>query len=165
MAPAIPFVMLAMTVATTAMGAMGSMAAGQAQQEAYKYNAAMALQSGTAEAAQKEQDTRRKLAEARAAYGAAGVDIQGTPLEVMSDMATQGELDRQTILWKARTEATQQNWLGQQAASEGKSQAIGTILSGLGKAGGQAMGMMGSGAGTSPLSTYTYPSATAAAHY
>jgi hypothetical protein len=163
----IPIAMMAMTAATTAMGAMGAMAAGNAQQSAANYNAAMAMQAGTANAARQEQENRRKIAEARAAYGAAGVDEQGTPLEVLSDLATQGELDRQTILYNARTSAAESVWQGKQAKAEATGKAFGTILTGLGSMAGQGLSMMGgsTGAGSGMSMGIAYPSATATAHY
>ena len=149
-APAVlPLVMMGISAATAAAGAVGAIAAGNAQANAAKFNAMMAMDQAKATAGRQEQDTRRKLAEARAAYGAANVDIQGTPLEVMSDLATQGALDVQTTLWKGQMQAGQDQYQGQQAQTAGYVQAGGSILTGAS----QMAGTYWKAYGTSPAAS------------
>lgn len=115
-----------LSMATAALSSLGSLFGGIAKSNAEDYNAKVegvraqeAEQEAGAEAQQVAQDNARKLAAAQAAYGAAGVQMQGTPLEVMHDLATQGELSRQLTLYQGSVQANadrQQGALDQQQA-------------------------------------------------
>ena len=101
-AVAIPYIMAAAAV----VSAVGAIKSGQDQSAAMEYNARLeqekaqaAQQQASAQAAIVDQANRRKLGQTAAAYGAAGVEMQGTPLEVMSDQATTGEMNRQLTLY------------------------------------------------------------------
>ncbi|HLG87055.1 MAG TPA: hypothetical protein VKZ79_07650 [Alphaproteobacteria bacterium] len=97
-------------IAAAGVAAVGSIASGVAQSNAAKYNAEVeqqraqeAEQQAEAQAAIDKQNTARKMGQAEAAYGASGVDPNsGSPLNVMSDLATQGELTRQLTLYQGK---------------------------------------------------------------
>lgn len=151
MAAALPFVMVAAQVAGTVLSAGGQVAAGNAQKAAYDANAQqeqiqgkqqrnIAIEQGQ----QKGRDALLRAGAITAAYGAAGVDPNsGSPLEVMSDQATQGELAKQLTLWQgqaqqqsADTQASIDTMQGKAAQQAGYTSALGTLFSGLGRAGG-----------------------------
>jgi hypothetical protein len=96
------------------MGAAGSIQQGQAEQEAADYNADVARQSAQASLDKADYDetihrekVRKLLSSQRAAYGAAGVDMAGSPLLVLEDTAAQGELDAKAIRYGGEVEAKQ----------------------------------------------------------
>jgi len=175
-----------MAGASLALGAFGtiSSAMGQAQQgaqaQAFANQNAMIMQ-GRALQAENEararadiqaRDTARKLAATKAAYGASGVDVNdGTPLDVLSDQATEGELQRQLILYGGATQSQaylQQAGLtrmqGQAAADAGNTAAGTTLLTGTARAGMGAYNLFGGSGqinsggtrGTGPGTGYTY---------
>ena len=89
---------------------------GQDAAEAAKYNAkvsrrnaeleAVAIeQSGAVEASQKRKEIKRLISTQKAKYGAAGIELTGSPLEVMIGTAAEGELDAQIIEYNAKREA------------------------------------------------------------
>lgn len=140
----------AMTIAGGGMSAIGQMTAGQGAANASYYNAAIQQQradqirSETASNAQLQvEQNRRNMAQATANYGASGVDAQnGTPLEVLSDISTQGELARQLIVYRGTIgamNAEEQAQLDLMKASSSKTAgtigAFSTLLSSFGKAG------------------------------
>jgi len=151
MAPAaIPLIMLAVTVASTAMSAVSQMQQAKAQESAADYNAKLnkrnadiALQQGAADAEAQRRQNIMRFGAARAAYGAAGVTGDGSPLDVLESSAINMELDRQTILRNAKLKsmgygesATLDEMSGANAKSAGQSGAVGIILSGATKAAG-----------------------------
>jgi hypothetical protein len=91
----------------------GGLIAGQQEASAYKFNAAqersaadIARANSQAEARQIETDNERRAGEAGAAIGASGVVANtGTPLQAMSDLATQGALQKQFALYRGSVEA------------------------------------------------------------
>lgn len=136
------FVLPVLAIGSALVGAVGAIQAGQSQKAWSDYNAqvaqvraqeaqmqaeALAQQTqaqaqrqaqqsqdqARAQAAIQDQATRRQLGEAAAAYAAAGVDGGGTPLAVMSDLATQGELSRRLLLYKGDVDAQNATYAGQ----------------------------------------------------
>lgn len=112
MAAALPYIALASTLVGTGMSVVGGIAQGQQQSAAYKaqaqaarYNQDVALQSARAAELNAQgversreywtEQQRRKqlqlLGKQAAGYGAAGVMMEGSPLEIMADTAAQQE--------------------------------------------------------------------------
>lgn len=136
------------TLVSTLFGADAQYQAGQQEQAVYNANAKIegvnAINAQTAAAANAqtiEQNTRRVVGQAQANAGASGVQQSGSPLAVMHDIATQGNLQRRLALYKGTL--TAQGYLGQsaidtaegkQAAQQGGMEAIGTILTGANQA-------------------------------
>jgi len=100
-------------------GVMGMMAAGaqaDAQEAAANQNARIAeynrqvaernklaaMAEGDAEAREQQRDNQRTLSSIRAAYGASGLALEGSPLDVMEDTALEGELDVSKTRYKAQ---------------------------------------------------------------
>lgn len=104
--------MMALGVLGSVVGAMGAIAQGNAAAAAANYNAEIAERnaqaariSAASEAAAVKRKTDRQLGTARAAIGASGITVEGTPLDVLAETAALGETDRQMVLWKGENQA------------------------------------------------------------
>lgn len=161
---ALPFLMLG----TSVFEGAGQVLAGQEAASADKFNAAVqdeqarqSLQNAQTEGQQTEQENARREGAVTAAYGAAGVDPnKGTPLQVMSDVATQGELTRRLQIYQGmvnragfRNQATADRAKASAELSAGWMQGAGTILTAATKVaamgGGNAKGGTATGGGSS----------------
>lgn len=109
-----------MAVALTAIGgvisAVGAMQSANAQAEAANYNAAISdrnaivaeqnrqlnLRTADIDAADKRRENTRNISAMRAAYGASGLELAGSPLDVLTDSATEMELDASRIEYEGR---------------------------------------------------------------
>jgi hypothetical protein len=87
-------------IAATAAQAIGALQQGQAASNAANYNAQVAAnnaeiarQQGAAAQEQQQRDSIRKIGAMRAGYGASGVEMSGSPLDVLSDSVAQATLD------------------------------------------------------------------------
>lgn len=106
-------VALIATAAAATVSAVGMISSGNAQARASNYNAEvekqngeMARQSAAAQAQQVERDNARKMGQITAAYGASGIDPnQGSPLDVMADVADEGELSKRLVLYQGEVDA------------------------------------------------------------
>lgn len=136
------------TVAAAGVSAAGSISAGNSAKKAYDYNAQVSreraqseLDAAAAEAMQIRTDVARKMGDAKAAYGASGVVLgSGSPLDVMSDLATQGELSTQLRLYEGKLraksaieQANLDTMQGKAAQTAGYYGAAGSLLGGIGK--------------------------------
>lgn len=82
------------------VSAVGSLASASAQANAAKFNAAVArdnrlavLDQTSAEVEDKRKKNRQLLGAMRAAYGANGLEMSGSPLDVVSDTTAEMEYD------------------------------------------------------------------------
>ena len=106
-------------LAGTAVSAVSQIQQGKEQQKWSEYNAAIAERDAKAataaagyEASQKRKETERLLGRQRALYGKFGVTMEGSPLELMSETAAEGELDALMI---ERTGAVRAQRYGEEA--------------------------------------------------
>ena len=85
---------------STAMAAAGTAVQASSQASAARYNAKVAEQN--AEAARRQADAdaerqsrtlQRQLARRRTAFAASGVSLEGSPLDLLEDLAIEGKLD------------------------------------------------------------------------
>lgn len=83
-----------------AVSAYGAYQQGQAQAQAAEYNAqvadrnaALARQQASVEAEDTARAQRRQMGALRAAYGAAGIGLAGSPLDVIEDTAIEQSMD------------------------------------------------------------------------
>ena len=143
MAIAIPMMM----VAGAAIAAYGSMQQAKAQSEAAQFNAKIneqnataALQQADAQAAIHQRQTTLDQGSLIAAYGAAGVTGDGSPLDTLSMSVSNAELDRQNILYNGRlkatvyyNEATLAHRASTTAIEQGNYQAASSLLTGAGR--------------------------------
>lgn len=134
--------------------AYGQVQAGEAAQRAYEFNANQAEQNAAQAqliAAQDERQTRilgrKALGSMRAAYGASGVTLEGSPMDVLAESAAQAELDALNIKFSGETKATNLRnqakilrYQGGQAKSAGYLSASATLLNAGGDLAGSIMG-------------------------
>lgn len=101
MAAVIPF----LPIISTAFTVISAISAGNNAKRQGDYNAAIAQRNAmlatsqaAADAALQQRDAARRIGSARAAYGASGITMEGSPLDVLTASAAQAELDKQNIL-------------------------------------------------------------------
>lgn len=68
-------------------------------------NRQYALEQGRIASEDAAREERRKLSAIRTAYGASGVDLTGSPLEVLTDSAYEGALDVSRTEYKGKIDA------------------------------------------------------------
>jgi len=96
----------------TGLNAIGQIQAGQAQQDAANYNAQIARQNAVLARQQAEEEERRfrvtsrkELGAMRTGYGASGVTLEGSPMDILEDAAYIAEIDALTIRQGGRQKA------------------------------------------------------------
>lgn len=116
--------------------------------------ALIAQQQAEQDAQAQQRASRQRIGAASAAYGAAGVTSDGSPLDVLATSASQAELDRQTILYKGNLRALgyqDQSQLDSAAAGQakigGEEKAGSAILTGASSAASKFGGSGGSNSG------------------
>ncbi len=148
MAAAVPFIIMGVSMLGSMKSAQSAKDQGEAAATAQRFNAAAAQRDAQVARDQAAQDASakqiegiKKIGAARAAYGAAGITSEGSPLDVLANTASSIELDRQTILYKGRLKAMgyeDESTLDLMAATNsekaGQEKASSTLLSGAGKA-------------------------------
>lgn len=166
---AVAAIPLITTAITTAVSIAGQMQQAKAQSSAANYNqkvaqrnAKIALQQGDADAEAQRRKNLITLGAMRAAYGASGVTAEGSPLDVLETSATNMELDRQSILTKARLRAmgyeedsTLSGMSSSAARSSGLTGTVGLLIAGAGQAYSQYQDYSAAGAGSTPY--YSVP--------
>lgn len=150
---AIPaWVSSAVTVVSGVTGAVGAVAGANATAAAAKANQKFAeaealvadqnRRNATVTANQAAEDKRREnrriISSMRASYGASGVSMEGSPLDVLADSATEGELDAQRIEYEGRARARDAS-LGIMSAQRS------SVLSGMEARNARAAGWLGAG--------------------
>lgn len=150
----------ALSIGSTVLGAVGAISSANAQASAARYNAEvaerdavvadqnrkLALDQSRIDAEDKRRENRRVMASIRTQYGASGLSLAGSPLDVLEDTAVEQELDAQRIEFEGRArgregalqmlglqeEATLSRMEASSARRSGYMNAIGTGLSGAG---------------------------------
>ncbi len=112
-APAATAAMTGLTAIGTAFSVVGALSQGQQQSTASNYNAGVAQnnaiasrQQAAANAEAHERKARQQLGSIRAGYGASGVGMEGSPMDVLESSAMMAELDRQNILYGGELRAS-----------------------------------------------------------
>jgi len=67
-----------------------------------KRNESIALNQGYSEFEDARAENRKRLASMRVAYGASGIDIAGSPLDVIEDQSAEMEYDAQKIKYSSK---------------------------------------------------------------
>lgn len=169
-----PIAIAVVAVAAAAVTAYGQIKQGQAAEEAAKYNATMSRNNADAaltQAKMQEDEARRKsrgqLGQIRANYAASGVQLEGSPLDVLEMSAKNAEMDALTIRYsgdlRARglnNEANLYEMEGRNAIESSLWAAGGTLLRGAASAagafgGGAAGGAAGGGGASGGISGYS----------
>lgn len=155
--------MEALLIAGTAMSAIGSIQQGNAARQAADYNAAvaernaaiqnnnaiLARQQAVSASEQQRKDAARTMGRMRAGYAASGVQMEGSPLDVLASSAAAAELDTLNIVYNGvlkgasydneaqglRESASMERARGRNAQTQGYMNAGSSLLLGLGTAG------------------------------
>lgn len=136
-------------VAGAAMSAIGQLQQAQTAKAVGRYNqqlgersAGIARGQTAAEITRQQRHARRVQGAARAAAGASGVTMEGSPLDVLEDNATQAELDTLTLKYRGELRAqgyeqagSMERFKGDSSARAGRMAAAGTLLSSYGSKG------------------------------
>lgn len=137
---------MAVMAVAAVVSAVGAVRSAQANSAAANFNAqvsernaVVARQQAAADEARQRSITQRRLGSIRAAYGASGVTMEGTPLDLLEDSAAQAELDALTIRYKgelaaigAGDDATLQRARAKSAREEGTWRAASALTSAAG---------------------------------
>ena len=149
--------MMALGLIGGVVGAIGSIAGGQAnaaasraQAAAYERQAAAEREQAAFNADQQQEKAIKLISTQRASMLAAGVSLQGTPTDVITDTTRQTDLDVQAIRYNGEIKAgnfeTQAGIFRTKAASQEEAGFLGA-LSPLIKGVGSGLGYGGSGGG------------------
>ena len=145
MAAAIPLVMLA----AAGFSAYGAIQQAQAQKQAAQFNAKLnernatvALDQAHADALRVRRNAAQVLGAATAGYGASGVALEGSPLDVLGASAEQASLDESTVRYKGtlkamgyHSNAELERFAGETAERQGYLNSASALLTGVGQAG------------------------------
>lgn len=136
MAAAVAFISANAATIGTALSVVGALSQGQQANNAAKYNAAVARnnaiasrQQAAAEAAAQNRKARLTIGAMRAGYGASGVGMEGSPLDILEQSAANAELDRQNILYSGETQARGYDSTAGMELMSGKNAVRGSIIS------------------------------------
>lgn len=149
-----PIVIAAIAVAGAAVSAVGAIKQGQAAEAAANYNAAvaenngkMAIDQASLQEDQQRRQSRAQLGQMRAQYAASGIQLEGTPMDVLEMSARDAELDALTIRYGGqmralgyKNDAALSRFEGSTAASNANWKAGGTMLQGIASAAGSMSG-------------------------
>jgi len=152
---------LALVAISTGVQVAGAIQQGRQQDAMYKHQAALDEQNREYEnqnrirnietariaAEDKRRENTRRLASIRAAYGNTGIEMAGTPLDILSDAAGEMELDARRIEQEGQTSnrdsairmaglsasAQMNRTAGKNAKSSGYMKAGGSLLGGASK--------------------------------
>ncbi|TQV80770.1 hypothetical protein [Denitrobaculum tricleocarpae] len=98
---------------SAAVGALGAIQEARASSAASEFNAKIAdnnaiiaEQNAAADETRQRRAAGRQAAASRAAIGAAGVTLEGSPMEVLEDQALEAELDALNIRYGGRLQAS-----------------------------------------------------------
>jgi hypothetical protein len=149
------FLPVVLAVAGTAMTAIGQVRQGQAANAAAQYNAQVA--NNNAQVAEQQAQSQAMVQGRRAMMqnggllanmAANGIDVgEGSAVDILSESASNAEMDRQNIIYNGRVKAQSlrsqaqlDTFQGQTAQQNGFMSAAGTLLSGGAKAYGYSQG-------------------------
>jgi len=103
---------LILTGISTAVGVIGAIRQGRAAKRAHEYNASIATRNAniardqaTAEANRISRINHLRVGSIIAKIGGAGIRQEGSAIEVLGDIVTQGELDKQNAIYAGELRA------------------------------------------------------------
>jgi hypothetical protein len=118
----------ALSAVGTGLSVVSSLAQGQAARRAADYNAALyernaqvAQQRAAVDEARQRRLAAMRAGANRAAIGASGVAVEGSPLDILESNAAQEELDALMIRWNAANAASDARASGELARATGRS--------------------------------------------
>lgn len=112
----LPVAAIALTAVSGVVSAMGAIQQGNAAEASANYSAALdernkaladqdrklAIETARIDAEDKARSNRRQLASLRASYGSSGLDLTGTPLDVLEDQSIEMALDERRIEYEGQ---------------------------------------------------------------
>lgn len=128
--------LLATTIISAGVSAYGQYQEGQDAAQASRYNADIARQnaditrqnaelnagmieqSGALDASRQRKQVRRLVGTQKAGYAGAGVELTGSPLDVMINTSAEGELDAQIMEYNTKVKAISTRYAGASQAAE-----------------------------------------------
>lgn len=119
-----------MGVGGSFLGAYGNILQGQEQQEAYEYNANLALTQGQFAVQGLDDQELSTLSSQKAMYAKAGVTMSGSPLDTALNTASNFEMDKQITKYNAQSKANMDRYTGKVAKQQADFKAGMSILSG-----------------------------------
>jgi len=135
MCTGVEIAILGTMAAGTVVSAAGAIQSSQAQAAAIEYRGEMTRrQAEYAEERQRER-TKSLLSSQRTGYAKAGVSIEGTPLEVMTQTAEDAELDALAIRYGGQTAQQSARFEAGSVRTAGKYRAVSNLLTGAGQTG------------------------------
>lgn len=135
--PPLAIVGIALAAAGTATSVAGQIKAGNAAQRAGEFNANVATEAATIKEEQQRMADRRTLASARATVGSSGVEMTGSPLDVMAESARQAEMNALIIRRGGVLDAYSARVAGRNAKTASRYAAASTLLTGASAIGGE----------------------------
>ena len=124
----------ALAVGGTAFSVMGALNAGANAQKMGEYNATVSQQKAQADEATQRRRAGALLGTARANVGASGVELSGSPLDVIANSAAEAELDALNIRYGGSINAQRSRLQGDMARSQSYTAAASSLLQGLSSA-------------------------------
>ncbi len=122
------------------LGAFGTSVAGESEKKSQDYNAGVALQNADLTRQQTVEDARRQrvmarkvIGDARANYGASGIGLQGSALDILGESAANAELDALTIEHNGENRARMYESEAQQDTAAGRAARTAGYLGAAGK--------------------------------
>jgi hypothetical protein len=101
-----------LSIGSTILGVMGTLAQAQAQSNAAEYNAKVnkinaqtSTEQAATVAAQKNRETRQRIAQGTGAVMQNGFEVSGSPLDVLNQAQDQGNLDYLTAVYSGQVKA------------------------------------------------------------
>lgn len=114
----------------TVLGGIASRQQAQFQSAVARSNAIAAQQQAAAEEVRFRRERARRMGATRAAFGAAGVSMEGTPLDILAEQALIAEEDALLIRFGGQQRAREQRLQAQLFEQEGQGALVGGILKG-----------------------------------
>lgn len=130
MASILPIIGLAGTIGGTAMSVGGQLAAGNAAKATADFNAQKTIEEANIQEGQQRQQDLRTLSRAKAVVGSSGVELSGSPLDVLAESARQAEMNALIIRRGGVLDAQSQEIAGKNAQTSSRIGAFGTLLTG-----------------------------------
>lgn len=125
----------ALAAAGAVTSAVGAIQSGNAQQKMGEYNAAAALATAQSQEQLQRRQSQRILSQGRANAAANGLEMDGSPLEVMAQSAADAEMDALSIRYGGVVRAEQSRIQGNLAQKSGYMSAATNLLMGLSQVG------------------------------
>jgi hypothetical protein len=128
--PPLAILGIGLAAAGTATAVAGQVSAGNAAARAGEFNANTVTEAATIKEEEQRLADHRTLASARADVGASGVEMTGSPLDVMAESARRAEMNALIIRRGGVLDAYAARVAGKNAQRASRIGAVGTLLTG-----------------------------------